>query len=117
MAIEVHGKTIETDEEGFLNNLADWNEDVATALADDEKVEMSETHWGLVDYVREYYKENQVHPTMHLLVKNLGQSLGKTFHDEKKYVKYLYELFPNDPIRELCKIAGLPKPLPTEHDG
>ena len=27
--IEVNGKTYETDEEGYLVNLADWNEDVA----------------------------------------------------------------------------------------
>ena len=28
MGIEVNGKTYETDEEGYLVNLADWNEDV-----------------------------------------------------------------------------------------
>ena len=27
--IEVNGKSYETDEEGYLANLADWNEDVA----------------------------------------------------------------------------------------
>ena len=58
-----------------------------------------------------------IHPTMHMVVKDLGKSLGKTFSDEKKYAKYLYQLFPTDPISLLCKIAGLPKPLPTEHDG
>ena len=30
-SIEVNGKTYETDEEGYLVNLADWNEDVANA--------------------------------------------------------------------------------------
>ena len=29
MTIEVSGKTIETDEEGYLANRTDWNEDVA----------------------------------------------------------------------------------------
>ncbi len=117
MAIEIHGKTLETDEEGFLVNLADWSQDVALMLANDENLDMSETHWGLVDYFREYYDENQVHPSMHIIVQDLGQTLGKTFHEHKAYVKFLYELFPMDPIRQLCKIAGLPKPLPSEHDG
>ena len=117
MPIEVHGKRIETDEEGFLVNREDWNQEVAVGLAEDEKLEMTETHWGLVDYFREYYDENKVHPTMHLIIKDLGQSLGKTFHEEKAYAKFLYQLFPTDPIKQLCKIAGLPKPLPTEHDG
>ncbi len=117
MPIELHGQVIETDEEGYLVNPSDWAQDVAEALAMSEDVVMSETHWGLVDYFRQYWSENQVHPTMHLIVRDLGQSLGKSFHEEKAYVKFLYGLFPSDPIRQLCKIAGLPKPLPTEHDG
>ena len=117
MAIEVRGKTIATDEEGFITKLDDWSQDVAIILAKDEGVDMTETHWGLVDYVRQYYEENKVHPTMHILVKNLGKHLGKTFHEEKAYAKHLYQLFPRDPISQLCKIAGLPKPLPPEHDG
>ncbi len=117
MPIELHGQVIETDEEGYLVNPSDWAQDVAEALARSEDVVMSETHWGLVDYFRQYWDENKIHPTMHLVVKDLGQSLGKSFHEEKAYVKFLYELFPSDPIRQLCKIAGLPKPLPTEHDG
>ncbi len=117
MAIEARGRKIATDEEGYLADRSQWNKDVAVALANDEHIDMSETHWGLIDYVRQYYAENQVHATMHMLVKNLGTVSGKTFHEEKGYVNYLYQLFPNDPIRQLCKIAGLPKPLPTEHDG
>ncbi len=117
MAIEVNGQVIETDEEGFLVNPSDWSEEVAEELAKGEDVDMTETHWGLVDYFRQYWRENKIHPTMHLVIKDLGQSLGKTFKEEKAYKKFLYELFPTDPIRELCKLAGLPKPLPTEHDG
>lgn len=117
MSIEIQGRSIETDEEGFLRDPTDWSKGVAVALAHDEKVEMTETHWGLVDYARDFYTLNQVHPTMHAIVRDLGKSLGKTFEEEKAYVKYLYQLFPTDPVRQLCKIAGLPKPLPTEHDG
>jgi TusE/DsrC/DsvC family sulfur relay protein len=117
MAIEVRGETIETDEAGYIADREAWNEDVAIALAEDEEVDMTETHWGLVDYVREYYAENQTHPTMHILVKSLGKQLGKTFREEKAYVNFLYQLFPRDPVSQLCRIAGLPKPLPTEHDG
>lgn len=117
MAIDVRGRSIETDEEGFLADPNDWSQDVAIELAKDEKVDMTETHWGLVDYFRQYFDENKIHPTMHLLVKDVGESLGKSSKEEKAYVKYLYELFPSDPIKQLCKISGLPKPLPTEHDG
>ena len=33
MAIELNGKTYETDEEGYLVDLNEWNEDVAKILA------------------------------------------------------------------------------------
>ena len=33
MTIEVNGKTIETTDNGYLVNLEEWNEDVATQLA------------------------------------------------------------------------------------
>ena len=34
--IEVSGKSYETDEEGYLINLAEWNEDVGSYLAQTE---------------------------------------------------------------------------------
>lgn len=68
MAIKIRGKIIETDEEGYLIDRLQWNKDVAVALAHDEHIDMTETHWGLVDYFRQYFKENEVHPTMHVFV-------------------------------------------------
>ncbi len=117
MSIEVNGKIIDTDEEGFLVNLDDWSEDVAEAMAVQEGWELKDDHIGLIDYFREYFDEHQVHPTMHVLVKTLGKHIGNSFHEHKSYQSFLYTLFPQDPISELCKLSGLPKPLPSEHDG
>ena len=39
--VEVAGKSFEVDEEGYLTNLADWNQDIAGYLAQEEKVEMT----------------------------------------------------------------------------
>ncbi len=55
MAIEVQGKTIETDADGYLINQRDWNQEVGIKLAAAEKVDMTETHWGLVEAVRQFY--------------------------------------------------------------
>jgi tRNA 2-thiouridine synthesizing protein E len=49
---------------------------------------------------------------MRQLVLTLGRQHGPHFHDRKVYERFLYRLFPRDPIRELCKLAGLPKPEP-----
>ena len=60
--IEVNGKPYETDEEGYLVNLADWNEDVANDIAKTENVEMSPNHWEVVNFLRKYYDEYQIAP-------------------------------------------------------
>lgn len=104
--VSIAGKEIELDEEGFLTNLADWNKDVADYLANEEKVEMTESHWEVIDFLREYYDEYQIAPAVRVLTKAIGKKLGA----EKGNNKYLYELFPYGPAKQACKIGGLPKP-------
>lgn len=106
MPIEVNGTSYETDEEGYLVNLADWNEDIAKEIAKTENVEMSENHWEVVNFLRSYYDEFQIAPAVRVLTKAIGKQLG----EEKGNSKYLYELFPYGPAKQACKIAGLPKP-------
>lgn len=106
MSIEVNGKNIETDEEGYIVNLSDWDEGVADVLAKEEGIEMSENHWEVVNFLREYYDEYQIAPAVRVLTKAIGKKLGA----EKGNSKYLYELFPYGPAKQACKIAGLPKP-------
>jgi tRNA 2-thiouridine synthesizing protein E len=115
MSLNLHGQIIETDEEGYLLNPEDWSEEVAEEMAfqqsQQDYVKLTETHWGLIQYFRDYYQENKVHPTMHKLVLSLGKHHGEHFHDEKAYEHFLYKLFPRGPVQELCKLAGLAKPV------
>lgn len=52
--INVNGKDIETDPEGFLANLDDWSEDVAVVLSQQDQLALGEKHWPLL---REALKE------------------------------------------------------------
>jgi tRNA 2-thiouridine synthesizing protein E len=106
MALEVGGKTIATDEEGYLENREDWNMDIAAAIAKAEGLDMSDSHWEVVNFLREYYDEYQIAPAVRVLTKAIGKKLGP----DKGNSKYLYELFPYGPAKQACKIAGLPKP-------
>lgn len=106
MSFELKGKTYETDEEGYLQNLSDWSEDVAQFLATQENVELTSHHWEVVNFLREYYSEFQIAPAVRVLTKAIGKKLGP----DKGNNKYLYELFPYGPAKQACKIAGLPKP-------
>jgi len=106
MPIEVNGKSLETDEEGYLSDLNQWEPGVADAMATAENCDLTENHWEVINFLREYYEEYQIAPAVRVLTKAIGKRLGK----EKGNSKYLYELFPYGPAKQACKYAGLPKP-------
>jgi len=106
MSIVVNGQTIDTDEEGYLVNLSDWSKEVAEHIAAEEKVALTENHWEVINFLRDYYNEYQIAPAVRVLTK----AIGKQFGEEKGNSKYLYDLFPYGPAKQACKIAGLPKP-------
>ena len=113
MMLNVAGKSIETNEQGFLCNLDDWNEDYTEIVAKSDGVDLYNDHWELILYFRDYYDQNQTSPTMHKVVRELGKK-NAHFHDQKAYEKHIYKLFPTDPAREVCKLAGLPMPQPDD---
>ena len=105
-SIEVGGKSYETDEEGYLVNLGEWNAEVADYIAKTESIEMTDQHWEVINFLREYFDEYQIAPAVRVLTKAIGKKLGA----DKGNSKYLYELFPYGPAKQACKYAGLPKP-------
>jgi TusE/DsrC/DsvC family sulfur relay protein len=96
-----HGEvSIEVDEDGFMATPENWNETVAAAIATTEGVEgLTEEHWKVVNYLRDYYLKFGVAPMIRKLCKETGFKLNK-----------IYELFPSGPAKGACKVAGLPKP-------
>jgi tRNA 2-thiouridine synthesizing protein E len=105
-SIEANGKTYETDEEGYLADLNSWDKDVADVMAKADDCELTENHWEVINFLREYYDEYQIAPAVRVLTKAIGKKLGA----DKGNSKYLYELFPYGPAKQACKYAGLPKP-------
>jgi len=96
-----HGDvSIEVDEDGFIMDPEMWNEQVAAALATTEGVEeLTEDHWKVMKYLRDYFLKFGVAPMIRKLCKETGFPLKK-----------IYELFPSGPAKGACKLAGLPKP-------
>jgi tRNA 2-thiouridine synthesizing protein E len=91
---------IEVDEDGFIQEPNLWNEEVAKAMASTEGVnDLSEEHWKVMNYLRNYYLEFGVAPMIRKLCKETGFPLKK-----------IYDLFPSGPAKGACKLAGLPKP-------
>jgi tRNA 2-thiouridine synthesizing protein E len=105
--LELAGKVIETDAQGYLKHLDEWSEELALVIAAQETIEMSEAHWEVVHFVRAFYVEYKTSPAIRALVKAMEQKYGV----EKGSSRYLYKLFPKGPAKQATKIAGLPKPV------
>ena len=76
MTMEVNGQSIETDEEGYLANRTDWTEEVAKEMARLDSCDLSENHWEVLNFLREYYEEYQIAPAVRVLTKAIGKKLG-----------------------------------------
>jgi tRNA 2-thiouridine synthesizing protein E len=110
MQFVVNGRTIETDGQGVLLDPGDWSEEFARALAEHDGIELFVDHWELIWYFRDYYEESLTAPTMRRMVMDLGKREGARFRDRKAYEKHIYSLFHTDPVRSICRLAGLPMP-------
>jgi TusE/DsrC/DsvC family sulfur relay protein len=98
--ITLAGKPFEVDEDGFIQDTSQWSEEVAKGLAATEGIqELTEEHWKVIRYLRDYYQKFSVAPPIRMVCKQTGFEL-----------KYIYQLFPSGPAKGACKLAGLPKP-------
>lgn len=106
MSYQVNGHTVEHDEEGYITTLSDWSRELAEEIAKTENIEMTDEHWAVVNFLRDYYDEYQIAPAVRVLIKAIKKEMGEAVGNNK----YMYELFPYGPAKQACKIAGLPKP-------
>ena len=106
MQLEINGKTIDTDEQGYLVNLDDWSAELAEQLANKDNLQLTPAHWEVINMIRDFYQENGTAPAMRALTKLAQKQLGKDKGDSK----YLYGLFPYGPGKQASRYAGLPKP-------
>ncbi len=95
----IHGATIDVDAEGYLTNHAQWNRQLAGALAQELGITLTDAHWKVLDFIERDFKEKGVVPGMRRMNK-VGNIPTKD----------LYALFPDGPIKKAAKIGGYPKP-------
>ncbi|MBF0506219.1 MAG: TusE/DsrC/DsvC family sulfur relay protein [Nitrospirae bacterium] len=104
--IEIAGKQVEVDEDGYMVDLDAWSKDIASSMAKADGVDLTDSHWEIINFLRDYYQKYQIAPMIKILVKEIGKTMGA----DKGNTKYLYELFPDGPAKQACRYAGLPKP-------
>jgi TusE/DsrC/DsvC family sulfur relay protein len=106
MSLEVDGQTLDTDPEGYLRDLQQWNRAVAQVMAATDGIVLDENHWEVIEFLREYYAQYSIAPAIRILTKAMARKMGR----EKGNTRYLYRLFPDGPAKQACRYAGLPKP-------
>ena len=98
---------VERDAEGYLVNPDDWTDDIAMELAKEENIDLNETHWQILRFMRKYYSEHRVIPDVRHVDRFL---VTENEIDKKEAKKIIFKLFPYGYVKQACKISGMRKP-------
>lgn len=104
--LEFSGVSYPVDKQGFLKNRLSWSQDLAKHIAAQDHIVLTEEHWEVINYFREYYEDYNVPPPMRMVMR----VFKKAFGDENANSRYLHQLFPEGPTKTASKYGGLPKP-------
>ncbi|MDP1529390.1 MAG: TusE/DsrC/DsvC family sulfur relay protein [Rhodoferax sp.] len=92
------------DEEGYLVEPGEWNEDLAEHFARMENIKLTDAHWEVIRFMREYYEEHQIAPDARYVIKHLSQRLGADARSAP------FKMFAYGYVKQACKIAGMKRP-------
>jgi tRNA 2-thiouridine synthesizing protein E len=101
-----NGDEIATDKQGYLVNYKEWDENLASVIAKHDDFELTDSHWEVIRFVRQFYLTYNTSPAIRALTKAMKAEFG----EEKASSRYLFRLFPEGPAKQATKYAGLPKP-------
>jgi tRNA 2-thiouridine synthesizing protein E len=94
------------DEEGYVVDPAEWNERLAEEFARKEGVALTDAHWVVLRFMRQYYDEHHIAPDARHVMKHLAEYRGSAGADRND----LFRLFPYGYVKQACKIAGMRRP-------
>ncbi len=95
--------SLDPDLQDRMADLEGWNESVARKIAAEQDLELNEDHWDVIHFLRRHYLEHGSVTHARQLTEILGE-----YYAKKGGGKFLYDLFPNGPVAQGCKLAGLP---------
>lgn len=102
---QIAGRELEVTAKGFLANFDDWSRDIAEAIATEEGVTLSDCHWAVIDFMRDYYGTFEYPPSPRLVIKGIGEQLTRNAPCTRRTLE---GLFPGGGCQQACRIAGLP---------
>lgn len=101
----VEGKKLITDYYGNLIEIGEWSHDIAQELARSEGIALTEAHFTVLDFLRDYViEQGGSQEDAHKILRKLEDQFATEGGG-----RWLYTLFPGGPVRQGTKIAGLPE--------
>ena len=82
-----------------------WNRNKSASLALEEEIILSDEHWDVIQYLRNYYLEFG----LPRFARTTARALNKKFADRGGN-KYLHVLFAGGPVTQGSRLANLPAP-------
>jgi tRNA 2-thiouridine synthesizing protein E len=102
--LDVNGKSILIDAEGYIINIDEWTEDFTIALAAKEELELTDEHWEVVHYIRNYYEEHHIQAQVRDMIKHFKKQWGPEHGNNR----YLHDIFPKGgPQKQGNRLAGI----------
>jgi len=92
------GVTVDVNEEGYFTNPSQWTKEIATEIAKEENLALTDKHFEVLNFIRDKFAKGET-----ITIRSVGTS-GITD------IKGFYTLFPGAPMKKAAKIAGIPKP-------
>jgi len=105
-SIHFNGHDYPTDNQGFLKKRLTWSAELGVYMASLDGVTLTDEHWEVINYFREYYEDYNIPPPMRMVIR----VFKKAFGEENANSRYLLSLFPEGATKAASKFAGLPKP-------
>lgn len=104
--LDVKGTEILTDQEGYILDMDAWSEDFARALAAQEKLELTDAHWQVIQFIRDYYEGHHVQAQVRDMIRHFREVWGP----ETGNNRHLHDMFPmGGPQKQGNRLAGMRK--------
>lgn len=100
----VDGKEVRTCSEGYIVVQDEWSEGFVHAQAEVEGLVLTDEHWDVVRFLRDYYEQHRVQCEVRKMIKHFKQVWGA----ERGNSSYLHKIFPRGgPQKQGNRLAGL----------
>lgn len=93
------------DPAGNMYDLPPWSPQIANQMAAADNLQLDDEHWEIIMFLRDRFRQ-QGNPGY---ARDVLRDLEENFCDSRGR-GHLYELFPQGPVSQASRLAGLPLP-------